>query len=197
MPVDEEPSNQIVQRCEALTIPPIGGAAHGPIQHTIRGKIYNMDENRVGMKNLQVCFEEEKGFLCYDTPRGAKKLAFGMGKYTKESFPESYYPWHRLGCPANWEYRCVNCGAWIQENILAIRTQRIDVFVGNLTIVLSFVGDDLTIYMFNPHNFSWMNFKAMLAEAAEHEKRIMGIIACQRACSKKDAADYPCDKILV
>ena len=101
----------------------------------IHGKIYDMDENRVGMKNLQVCFEDEKGFLCYDTPQGAKKLAFGMGKYTEESVPETHYPGYRLGCPANREYRCINHGAWIQENILAIRTQVTDEFVGNLTIV--------------------------------------------------------------
>lgn len=153
MPADEESSRLLARRCEALTIPPIEGAAYSPIQQAVHGRIYDMDENRVGMKNLQVRFEGEKGFLCYDTPRGAKKLAFGMGKYTEETFPETHYPGHRLGCPANREYRCVNCGAWIQENILVIRTQIIDEFVGNLTTVLSFMGDDITIYMVKSAQF--------------------------------------------
>jgi len=102
---------------------------------------------------VQLTFEGKTGVLAYTTPRGAKKLKFGMGEYLETTFPETHYPGHRLGCPANREYRCVNCGAWLQERTLAIRTEILDEFVGNLTMVLSFNGEEISIEMHKAAQF--------------------------------------------
>lgn len=147
MPVDERSSKRLEKRCRELTMQPIEGEAYSVIQEKIKGRVYDLDENPMGIQDLRVDFAQGKGILTYSTLRGEKSLTFGMAKYVEDKFPETHYPGQRLGCPAGREYRCVNCGAWIQENILVIRTNTIDEFVGNLTIVLSFGGDKIAVRM--------------------------------------------------
>jgi len=153
MPVDERSSKRLEKRCRELTMQPIEGEAYSVIQEKIQGKVYDLDENPMGIQDLRVDFTEGKGILTYNTPRGEKRLTFGMAKYLEDRFPETHYPGQRLRCPAGREYRCVNCGAWIQENILVIRTNIIDEFVGNLTIVLSFDKDKIAVKMVKSAQF--------------------------------------------
>lgn len=147
MPVDEKSSKRLEKRCRELKMQSIEGEAYSVIQEKIQGKVYDLDENPMEIQDLRVGFAEGKGVLTYSTPRGEKRLTFGMGKYLEDRFPETHYPGQRLRCPAGREYRCLNCGAWVQENILVIRTNIIDEFVGNLTIVLSFDKDKIAIKM--------------------------------------------------
>ena len=147
MPVSERSSERLEKRCRELTMKPIEGEAYSVIQEKINGIEYELNKNTMGIRELRVDFAEGRGILTYSTPRGEKSLTFGMAKYLEDRFPETHYPGQRLRCPAGREYRCLNCGAWVQENILVIRTNIIDEFVGNLMIVLSFDKDKITVAM--------------------------------------------------
>jgi len=153
LPPDAQASTRLENRCRTLVIPPIEGEAYSAVQEAVHGKVFVLEKNPMEIGQVQLTFEGKTGVLAYTTPRGAKKLKFGMGEYLETTFPETHYPGHRLGCPANREYRCVNCGAWLQERTLAIRTEILDEFVGNLTMVLSFNGEEISIEMHKAAQF--------------------------------------------
>jgi len=170
MPADEDAGKDLEARCQALELPPLKGEAYSPLQQKLEGRTYILNQNPMGIEKLQLHFDQGQGALCYETPRGKKKLLFGMGKCLVDKFPETHYPGFRLGTLANREYRCVNCGSWIQENMLGIRVQIIDEYVGNLTIVLSFVGDDVGIHMVKSAQFFLNEYQGFASGSLSTEK---------------------------
>jgi len=97
---------------------------------------------------------EEESALCLQTPRGEKILKFGMGKYLESTFPETHYSGDVFRKPANREYRCTGCGAWVSEHQFAVRMYVIDNYLGNLTVTLGFKDDKIGLRMCkNAENF--------------------------------------------
>lgn len=147
IPVNEVSNKLLEEKCNNLEIPPLEGEAYSPLQESINDKTYILDKNPMEISKVKVHLEKDKGVLYYSTPRGDKELHFGMKKFLESKFPETHYPGDRLGVASNKEYRCVCCGAWAQENMLVIRTNVIDEFVGNMTATLSFRDDVIGVEM--------------------------------------------------
>lgn len=133
---------------------PIDGRKSSKIQERINGVTYQMDENTMGISAVRLSLGEDVSFLSLQTPRGEKVLKFGMGTYLESTFPETHYSGDVFTEPANREYRCTGCGAWVSEHQFAIRTYIIDDYLGNLTVTLGFKGDQLGLRMCkNAENF--------------------------------------------
>ena len=69
------------------------------------------------------------------------------------TFPETHFNGDILGEPANREFRCFNSGAWTEDRKFVIRCNIVDDYVGNLTITLSFSGDEVALSMYKNAQF--------------------------------------------
>ncbi len=144
---DQEANEGLLKRCESLDFIPPDGDADSEIMDKINGVPYALNENPMGISKLCVEFDKNIGILNYTTPRGDKKLYFGLKHFLEGHFPETHYSGHTIGNPANRMYRSTSCGVWACETQLVIRTYVIDDYFGNLTIVLSFKNNEIGVRM--------------------------------------------------
>lgn len=144
---DQEACERLAKRCESLAFLPPDGNADSEIREKINGVPYILNENPMKISKLSVEFDKEIGILNYTTPRGDKKLYFGLKHYLEGDFPETHYSGDTIGNPANRMYKSTSCGVWVDKTQLIIRTYIIDDYFGNLTIVLSFKNNEIGVRM--------------------------------------------------
>lgn len=132
---------------EGLTLFHATGEQHAALEQEISGKIYKMEENSMGITELSVTFEGDRGILHYTNAQGKKELAFGLCKNIYGDFPQAGYS-DRVGSqPGNRLYHCAASGAWVGEKNLFIKVQIIDTYFGNLNINIGFEGAGIGILM--------------------------------------------------
>ena len=134
-------------RCESLKLLSMKGDVTTKTAEAINHKVYTMNENPMHITEMSLHFDGDKGYLEYCNARGRKQIHFGMGEGFTTTFPETHFHGEVLGEPIGREFRTVNSAAWVEESKLQIRCNIIDVYVGNLTMTVSFKGDEIAVYM--------------------------------------------------
>ena len=153
LPADPVASDRLIERCSSLSLIPISGESKSEILESVNGVSYILRDNPMQISELSVNINGDEGVLSYTNPRGEKKLYFGMNKYVECGFPETHYFGDTINKPAGRMYKSTNCAAWTEENKLVIRSYIIDDHLGNLTITLSFKGDQIGVYMHKTAEF--------------------------------------------
>jgi len=152
-PENEVADRRLKERCENLKLQVTDGENHSDFEKEVQNVTYRLYENPMGISEFKLTFKGEKGNFCYKNPRGEKVISFGMGEFTEEIFPEEHYPGERLLVPAGRGYKTANCAKWIEKDTLLIRVCTVDDFIGTLTIIISFKGDEVGIKMTNAAQF--------------------------------------------
>lgn len=113
----------------------------------ISGITYKIGENPMGITELKVTFDGDKGELFYVNAQGEKRIPFGMGYNEFSHFPQEGYS-DLIGTKKGSRlYKCASSGGWVDDNRLFIKVQIIDTYFGNLNIMLGFVDDKVGIEM--------------------------------------------------
>lgn len=152
--IDRIPPEPVRDLGLSLAFEPIDGSPYSKLQEKVNGITYRMNGNPMGISAVKLTLDGENSALSLETPRGEKVLKFGIGSYVESTFPETHYSGEVFTRPANREYRCTGCGAWVSEHQFAVRMYVIDDYLGNLTVTLGFRGDQLGLRMYrNAENF--------------------------------------------
>lgn len=167
MPADPKAYSSLVERCSSLSLVPISGQSQSKILESINGVTYILRENPMQISQLTVNINGDEGVLSYTNPRGDKKLYFGIKKYVECGFPETHYFGDTINKPSGKMYKSTNCAAWTGENKLVIRSFIIDDHLGNLTITLSFKGDQIGAYMHKTAEFFLDEYEGFAGGYAE------------------------------
>ena len=105
----------------------------------------------MGITDLCITWDNDgNAVMKYTNDQGIKELKFGIGKAVIDEFPQDGYFGDTIGKDGGRRYRCISSGAWTTENTLHIKADLIDDYFGNLSIILSFKGDEIGVYM-QPH----------------------------------------------
>jgi len=131
----------------SINFEPIDGKCYSQLQQKINNVTYKLNENSMGISELILSLGKEESSIYLKTLRGERQIKFGMGKFLEGTFPETHYSGEIFTKPANREYRCTSCGAWVSDNQFAIRTYIIDDYLGNLTITLGFKDNKIGLRM--------------------------------------------------
>ncbi len=153
LPADTKAYNSLIERCSTLSLIPIQGEDKSKILESINGVTYTLKDNPMQISKLSVNINGDEGVLNYTNPRGDKKLHFGIKKYVECGFPETHYFGDTINKPLNRMYRATSCAAWTEAQKLVIRSFIIDDHLGNLTITLSFKGNQMGVYMHKTAEF--------------------------------------------
>ena len=129
-PLPEDPALQqeLSRTVASGVLVHVRGAASSPLAPQIDGRVYRLDPNPMGFRDLSLRFGKGCGTLRYRTEKGPCVLPFGIGHHAVCTFPQT-------------EYRCAVSGAWRDECTFALHAQLIDTCVGNIRLRLGFRGD--------------------------------------------------------
>ena len=102
----------------------------------------------MGITEMQLDFDGNKGVFKYTNAQGYKELPFGLGHNEFGDFPEDGYSDEigSVAAPGN-KYHCAASAAWMEEKKLRIKVQIIDKYFGILDIIVSFQDDRLGLFM--------------------------------------------------
>lgn len=143
--------------CDSSDFPVYPGNITSPIANIIRGKKYNLTANPMGIKYISFDYDDNgNGVMKYENAQGCKELKFGIGKYIIDTFPQDGYFGEYVGTDCGRRYRCITSGAWTNDTTLHIKSDLIDDYFGNLSIIAVFKGDEISLYM-EPHAEWFLN----------------------------------------
>ncbi len=124
------------------------GNYSSPLTDKINGKKYVLKPNPMKISEFTLNFECDHGSFTYVNATGEKTINFGFGNNVFEKFPEDGYS-DEVGsvrAPGN-KYNSASSASFPTENELLIRTQIIDKYFGNLSILFSFRDDIVSLEM--------------------------------------------------
>lgn len=149
LPEDIEAENALAERTKNLELYYLKGACTSPFKDNINGKVFETEENRMGIKNFSISFNSEtEGVFKYENKQGKKEIKFGIGKNLFGKFPEFGYS-DGVGAVRTTDGFTYNCAAslvWAEEKKLKLKVQIIDRYFGNFTATFAYktVNDKLT-----------------------------------------------------
>jgi len=148
LPENEAAYQALSERTANLKLSVANGQFFSPTAETVSGVCYAMNDNPMGITELQLDFDGSKGILKYTNEQGYKELSFGLGHNEFGDFPEEGYS-DEIGSVAvpGHKYHCAASAAWIEESKLRIKVQIIDKYFGILDIIIGFRDDVLGLYM--------------------------------------------------
>ncbi len=148
LPEDKAAYDELIKKCESLEYPVYPGEKTTKIGESIKNKTYKLNENPMGITDISFDYDADgNGVMRYHNEQGYKELKFGIGKAVIDKFPQDGYFGDTIGVDCGRRYRCIASGAWTMENILHIKADVIDDYFGNVSIIASFKGDEIGIYM--------------------------------------------------
>lgn len=98
------------------------------------GKVYPVQLNPAGFKNMGIQFKDNRGSLNYTLNGHEYSLPFGFGYQEESMFP-------------GYNQKCVTSGAWLDDHTLRIVSWLIDECVASVSFKLYFKDDTLTVQM--------------------------------------------------
>ena len=131
------------------------GSYDSPVSDNVIGKRYVLSSNPMGIEYFTLDISGDEGSFTYKNNSGEKSILFGMNKNVFSKFPEEGYS-DEIGSKSapGHKYDSAASAAWICDNTLLIRVQVIDKYFGNMSVALSFVGDEVAVRMMkNAENF--------------------------------------------
>lgn len=124
------------------------GENYSPVVEKINGKYFELEENKMGIKNIRFSFASDRGILEYENAQGQKTLTFGINENCFTIFPEEGYS-RVVGseCVAGNYYKCACSAAWKTEKLLLINVQIIDEYFGRLWMTFDFDSQNVVVNM--------------------------------------------------
>ena len=151
LPEDNNAYTELKSYCESREYPVYLGNTSSAVGEYIKDKTFVLGKNPMGITDLCITWDNDgNAVMKYTNNQGAKELKFGIGKTVIDTFPQDGYFGDTIGKDGGRRYRCISSGAWTTENTLHIKADLIDDYFGNLSIILSFKGDEIGVYM-QPH----------------------------------------------
>ena len=148
LPEDKEGYDELMSYCSTLKLVAISGKESSPIKDEINGKRFILEENKMGIKSLSLCFDSTGGALVYENRQGVKTLPFGILENTLTEFPEDGYSNMKIGeSPLGYHHPCAVSAAWQDERCFAIKVQMTGNHLGGLYVRLGFSNGRLSVDM--------------------------------------------------
>ena len=141
---NEEAYVKMLVALEKMEIPYVEGKDTSKKLSLINGKTFVSKDSGAKITSFRLTFTGDEGMLTYITPRGEKKLFFGVGKNVECTLNEPQYYGDTIGQANGVGYRCLCSGAWRSDTIFVLRVQVIDDYVGNMTLVFN-LGNNPTL----------------------------------------------------
>ena len=125
------------------------GNSDSPIKDKINGKTYALENNRMGITEFTLKFENDGGKLCYTNAQGYKELPFGINRNEFGKFPQLGYSDKVGGMRTNdgFMYEDAVSATWLDDHKLMIYVQIIDRYLGNCNMTFAFRDDKVTVVM--------------------------------------------------
>ena len=146
-PVEE---SELMAYIGGLTLVTAHGATTSPLIEAINGRVFLANENRTGIRQFSFTFREDgTGEFSYENAQGKKCLPFGIGKNVIAQFPQLGYSdgYGGVRTDNGFTYRCASSAAFGGDNVLHLRVQIIDRYLGNLFASFGFRDGDVTVRM--------------------------------------------------
>lgn len=119
---------------QEMVIPHQKGQSSSPLLDTVNGKTYLCNDANAKISWFRLDFDGDGGVFTYCTPRGEKKLYFGIGKNVEGMLDEPQYSGESINHPNGKGYRCLSSGAWVSTTTFVLKVQVIDDYFGNMTL---------------------------------------------------------------
>lgn len=136
---------EILRNEMMLTLPMPRGAEQSNEEMRIAEKVYCFEENTYGYRWMTLSRREDKIIWTYEKATGVHRIAFHMGAFGEEVFPEAYSG--DTVCTRDKFYRCMTMAAWERENVLLGVIHSVDDYLGTIKIQFTFSGNSITVFM--------------------------------------------------
>lgn len=145
---ESDENKALTDYAKTLKLATAQGDKYKPMQDKINGVTYKIDENQTGITEWKLCFDGDKGKLCYTNAQGYKEIVFGMCENEFAEFPQEGYSDEISSKPGNRLYKYAASAAWVSDYQLFIKVQIIDTYFGRLGITVGFNEDgEMGVYM--------------------------------------------------
>ena len=145
---ESDDNKELTEYAKGLKLATARGDKYKPMQDKINGVTYKIDENQTGITEWKLCFDGDKGKLCYTNQQGCKEIPFGMCENEFSEFPQEGYADEIGSVAGDRLYKCAASAAWVSDNQLFIKVQIIDIYFGRLGITVGFNEDGkMGVYM--------------------------------------------------
>lgn len=115
------------------------------IANEINGNKYILEKNYLFINYVKLTFEGDKGVFEFEDKEGVKKIYFGVGYNVFDKYPGT----KRMGLTASHyvdgTYDCAASASWCQKDKIHIIVRIIDTYIGELSIVVGFKGDKVSV----------------------------------------------------
>lgn len=147
--VCEEEVQRLKEETYDLKLWHIKGKEKTSLTEEINGKTFKCKENRCGITEFSLEFDENKGTFKYTNEQGYKEIPFGINENVFGKFPQLGYSneYGAVRTTDGFMYDCAASGAWIEEKKFRLRIQIIDKYFGQLTVTFAFKGDVVSVLM--------------------------------------------------
>lgn len=147
---NDEEYNALDEHLKTRKLFSVQGIEPPALQQKINGITYECAPNRMEISSFRLEFADTyRGILHYTNAQGDKALPFGINYNEFGKFPQLGYSTHTGGVRSTdgSMYNDAVSGAWLDEQRLLICVQIIDEYLGNLAILFSFKGDEVSVKM--------------------------------------------------
>lgn len=139
--------DELMAYADSLELYKAKGSLTSEVADKINGVTYKMYDNPMGITEMKVSFDGNKGELYYINEQGEKRIPFGMCYNEFSEFPQEGYSDMVGTQKGNRLYKCAASAAWADDKRLFIKVQIIDTYFGNLNIMLGFNDNKIGVEM--------------------------------------------------
>lgn len=125
-------------KLQSFSLPDCTGKPYSPVAEKISGKLYECDDNELGIKRFSLNFSKESGEFVYEKGGDAKKIVFGLCDYKKGEYPENDVYGDMVFKSSPESHNVYSVGEWTDENTLLIRVYVVGTNFGNLFVSVGF-----------------------------------------------------------
>ena len=151
LPKNPEAEALLAKATENLELVSVKGLEDSPYREIINDKVYNLDENPMGITKISFHFNDAKtGEIRYTNKQGDKVLPFGVNHNVYGKFPQLGYAGLH-GCVPTTDGMMYNDAvslAWAEENRVLVYIQIIDDYYGNMSWTIGFRDGRIAIEMY-------------------------------------------------
>ena len=158
-PLPENPKAQaeLETLSKSLKLRSVNGQEDSPLREEINGKTFICNPNNAGITKFSFHFNDEKsGEFHYTNAQGDKVLPFGVNHNVFGKFPQLGYSNEFGGVETDdgFMYDDAVSFAWYEDKKIMMLVQIIDRYFGNMSIMLSFKGDEVAgVISYTAENF--------------------------------------------
>lgn len=158
-PLPENPKAQaeLETLSKSLKLRSVNGQEDSPLREEINGKTFICNPNNAGITKFSFHFNDEKsGEFHYTNAQGDKVLPFGVNHNVFGKFPQLGYSNEFGGVETDdgFMYNDAVSFAWYEDKKIMMLVQIIDRYFGNMSIMLSFKGDEVAgVISYTAENF--------------------------------------------